>query len=628
MIVKHKFVSLKPEQSDPTIIGPNEWNAEHTVIDTGGVIYASDYNFTPQGTGQNLAIGSNQIILNPMPRGLVVGNYLCIMGGTGAMEGVPITGLGSNYVIVTCAYTHTGNWVIHSATGGIQEAIEANNSGTVIANSGTTTLCSCIQIKSNFVLQGAGTGATVLKIGDNLWPSGQTGGFLCAIGNILVAVTTKPESSNVTIRDFTLDANGQNQIYKTYGCIVGVINSSYCTIERVSVINPGSKGISIGGLRLNEVKPPNSLRVLNCQVHGMQVQGGDVGTSAGGIFTQIYGTFVGYNYLDNLADNYLVANGVGDCTFMGNLCLGNTPGKNYCCVQEGSISIIWVGNILRGGFGAAFAAGAGPNSGPSDYYYNFIMIGNDVGHNENGSSYQGINLLDPAQGSVLDIIISGNVLEGANIPGGSHGIMVSSSQTLKRYIIESNIIKGFEDGVHIESGTGLVINQNIIANNRAAGINIVGTSADIVMRDNILYNNSGGNIVSTGAARVIRAPNITDHSWTDMAARLVLEITLVNGANENVDINATYGLIADDLYANISGPTGAFSIGGFNGGHPGKHLTIINFTSQVMTIVGSSGGSLVTNRIITPGNNTFTAKVAELLYDQNGSVWYLLSVIS
>jgi metal-sulfur cluster biosynthetic enzyme len=123
--VNHRFVSPKPEQSDPTIVGPNEWNAQHNVIDTSNTIGACDYNFVPQSPGGLLIIGSNPIVFNPLPSGLVIGGSLYISGGTGAAEAVTITGIAGNTVSVPCANTHGGAWTIQSATGGLQEAIGA-----------------------------------------------------------------------------------------------------------------------------------------------------------------------------------------------------------------------------------------------------------------------------------------------------------------------------------------------------------------------------------------------------------------------------------------------------------------------------------------------------------------------
>jgi hypothetical protein len=136
--VNHKFVSPKAEQSDSTLVGPNEWNAIHSAIDTSNILVAQDYNFVPITSGGSLVIGSNSIVLNPLPQGITIGGYLYISGGSGTAEAVPITGLSGNTAIVTCVNTHGGGWTVQSASGGLQEAIGAANptgNKIIIANS-------------------------------------------------------------------------------------------------------------------------------------------------------------------------------------------------------------------------------------------------------------------------------------------------------------------------------------------------------------------------------------------------------------------------------------------------------------------------------------------------------------
>ena len=168
-LVKHRFVSVKPEQPDPTIIGPNEWNDDHTFIgSTGGpaglllqklrrsanpsvndyefasdwYLVADDYNFPAMSPGGNLSVGNNSIILPYVPLGISgtdTNHYLRISGGVGAAETVLITGGSAvsgnptpQTIIVNCANTHSGAWIISSASGGLQEAINvaASTSGT------------------------------------------------------------------------------------------------------------------------------------------------------------------------------------------------------------------------------------------------------------------------------------------------------------------------------------------------------------------------------------------------------------------------------------------------------------------------------------------------------------------
>jgi|SRR5215467_3773436 len=153
MQVKHTFVSPKAEQTDPTLVGPNEWNATHTIIGFPLVI-ASDFNFTPYAPGTNLIVGSNSIVFpNPLPSGLSIGSSLYISGGVGTAEVVPITGITGNTVIVTCANTHGGAWNIQSSSGGLQEAICSlpAGGGEVIVNQSITLQANINVCSKNFV---------------------------------------------------------------------------------------------------------------------------------------------------------------------------------------------------------------------------------------------------------------------------------------------------------------------------------------------------------------------------------------------------------------------------------------------------------------------------------------------
>lgn len=131
--VTHKFVSPKSEQSDPTIVGPNEWNATHAVVDSAKYVQPSDCVFTPQVPGGTLTAGiTNTITLTPVPQGVNgtdTKHPLYISGGTGAAECVTITGgtavsgAASGTITFVPANNHSGAWTIQSATNGIQEAL-------------------------------------------------------------------------------------------------------------------------------------------------------------------------------------------------------------------------------------------------------------------------------------------------------------------------------------------------------------------------------------------------------------------------------------------------------------------------------------------------------------------------
>lgn len=134
MIVTHAFVSPKAEQTDPTIVGPNEWNASH-VITGAPYTYSADFNFctTP---GTTISIGNNSVVISPAPIGVnstsINNAWLYISDGANS-EPVKITGFTAGpgaacTVVINATKTHSGSgWQLCSATSGIQEAVLSQN---------------------------------------------------------------------------------------------------------------------------------------------------------------------------------------------------------------------------------------------------------------------------------------------------------------------------------------------------------------------------------------------------------------------------------------------------------------------------------------------------------------------
>jgi hypothetical protein len=69
-------------------------------------------------------------------------------------------------------------------------------------------------------------------------------------------------------------------------------------------------------------------------------------------------------------------------------------------------------------------------------------------------------------------------------------------------------------------------------------------------------------------------------------------VALANGLNSDIAIPLS-------PYVTITGPTLAFSVGGFTPSSDGRILTIYNTTTQVMTLVNEDAGSALANRIKT-----------------------------
>jgi hypothetical protein len=237
-----------------TALGPNLGN----IANATPLIAASAYNFTPQQPGGSLIIGNTPITLTPVPSGVNgtdTNHWLYISGGTGTAEACKITGgagtagSGSGQIIINCAGTHSGAWTIQSATGGVQEAIQAAQTaggGIVVAPKGITTMHAAAQIPSNVVLSGHGQGATVLKAADGElartppWANGGApGGYYC-----IVCVVAS--STNVTVRDLTVDENGASQVYSYISGDIGAYNATDSIFTRVAVINRMKGGTGVG----------------------------------------------------------------------------------------------------------------------------------------------------------------------------------------------------------------------------------------------------------------------------------------------------------------------------------------------------------------------------------------------
>jgi hypothetical protein len=92
-------------------------------------------------------------------------------------------------------------------------------------------------------------------------------------------------------------------------------------------------------------------------------------------------------------------------------------------------------------------------------------------------------------------------------------------------------------------------------------------------------------------------------------------LTLANGANSNV-------ALSEYSFFRITGPTAAFSITGFTGGVDGRVLTIINATTQTLSLSNQTT-SLSANQINTGGSTISLAAngVATLIYNASLAKW-------
>lgn len=252
--VTHKFVSPKTEQTDPTLVGPNEWNAGHVVVDSSVTYKAPDYNFCTTPGGTLTANITNTVTLAPVPLGVNgsdAQHWLFVAGGTGSAEtvlitgGTAVSGAASGTITFVPTNNHTGAWQICSATAGIQEAIITAPSNSFIhITAGTYAVYAQTYVPSSKILTIEGDGmatwiaAQPSSVSYNIFylegnsgsflsfgnmringPSGATGGYSIYLDNwgppaIIhdidisgcyngMAINGQPSMMNIIINDFT-----------------------------------------------------------------------------------------------------------------------------------------------------------------------------------------------------------------------------------------------------------------------------------------------------------------------------------------------------------------------------------------------------------------------------------------
>ncbi|MEP7235254.1 MAG: hypothetical protein ABI778_08160, partial [Ignavibacteriota bacterium] len=114
------------------------------------------------------------------------------------------------------------------------------------------------------------------------------------------------------------------------------------------------------------------------------------------------------------------------------------------------------------------------------------------------------------------------------------------------------------------------------------------------------------------------APNVSMDIDGAVATRAYSK-SLSNGNNNNLTN------LANESFARITGPTGAFTITGIAGGSDGQLLKILNSTSQSMTIADQSASSTAANRITSATGTdivlTGSYSEVDLIYDATASRW-------
>jgi hypothetical protein len=112
----------------------------------------------------------------------------------------------------------------------------------------------------------------------------------------------------------------------------------------------------------------------------------------------------------------------------------------------------------------------------------------------------------------------------------------------------------------------------------------------------------------------------SSESLLDNEVRLFkADFTLANGANSDLELPNVA------RWLRITGPSGAFSVSGFQGGYEGKRLILFNPTAQSMTITNDAT-SVAANRILTLSGGDLTLagqSLAAFIYSVDSLRWIL-----
>lgn len=594
-------IGFKVTTPQGSTYGPFPFTAPASASQSGlPVAVSSSYIFT-QSPGGIVSSGSNTVTLSPCPAGVNgadTSHYLYLTGG-GTPEAVLITG-GScvsgaaiGTVRFTAANSHSGAWVIQSATGGIQEAIwsVAGTSGAnIFVPAGSWQIYAPITFYAGnglantaISLYGGGMGSqlhrafssgNLLVVGNTAMSAGAEYNvrdlFILTDDNFVTsdgaAVSIQPNAAFITIQNVEV-WNGFDGF---------VINQSNCKLDHVkffqqaqSVSNhaPSRYGLyltsSTGAgpssvfITTSDFTTQNPLDSTYSLKAGIQIEASDgvqiINSDANGLSGVVLQTNgvsdLNDVYMDNLVidtvANFGVFMGGGTPagTFAGNIRLSNShifayqnavgTSQNAVEIDGGSGTIQGV-QIVNNNMGGFQIYGVRVGGGTRDVTVSGNMIMNNAG--------AGISLI----GGSIRPVITGNTISNFlnTTPTTPLGIIVG--QTLSAPVISGNDVSNVAQAFSVITPgfvTGAIVANNAgwpVATTASAATLVIPLSQDFIITGttgvtavNCPFSPGSGSFLSTGTVVFTEGNNIA------------------NGGT--VVANALYQYLWDGSFLHISG---------------------------------------------------------------------------
>jgi hypothetical protein len=225
--------------------------------------------------------------------------------------------------------------------------------------------------------------------------------------------------------------------------------------------------------------------------------------------------------------------------------------------------------------------------------------------------------------------MSGSAIAGTTIGGGTEGIRINAdSLTIASANLGGQSVAAIRYGVSsIRSAIGVF---NIVPAYGTTAVGILidgGASAFTIGAGDVTGATTAqsGNTPAGSKIGYVQGLNNFNNTFIDTVAIPRVELTLANGLNSNI---AT----ANRSYLRSGGPTGVYSIGGFDLPKDGRIIYFQNNVGQTLTIVNEDASSTAVNRIttLTGGNVVLRAagqSFATFIYDSGQATgrWILVA---
>ena len=436
--------------------------------------------------------------------------------------------------------------------------------------------------------------------------------------------------SNVVVDGLEIDGNAAgNAAAQTYG--IKFLTGTNNIVRGCNVHDVTQAGIYFASETYSKVlgnQVINCGRNLGTDNHGIMLIS-DIATPLTGIVCQ--GNTVVNAYRKGITVYNSTPGTINGISINGNVVNGCTTGGIYAAnpgplthgYQRG-ISI--TGNVCYNNYvnieadhmsgGVVTGNTCDTSSGGQGIYSADCIYSSFVGNTVINSQADGIKIIGLTINPV-GLTVSGNTIAlssqaGLGIYDGLDLNSVTYSNVVGNVILGESASPKQGYGIQ-ESGSS---DFNLYANNRIANTQ-TGTLAQFVGANNAIQSSSGRQ-TSINAA----TPNNTFDINGGLSIR-DQSITLANGANNNVALPSNAGT----LYT--AGPTGAYNITGIAGGVSGRKLTLVNYTTQTMTINHNSGSSSAGNRIQIGGSADLAISgsgAVELTYLAGASSWFVTGV--